>query len=352
MSEFSDFCNMLREKSGMTIYYIAKVSDMERTALNRMLNGKRLPGYEDVERFCGTIRANEKEKEHIRELYIMEKMGKKRYNNSRYIEQLLDALEHGGITSIYFDQVPEKKKICGNTSFAEGEKTVRYKLLNMLEQTYQMADIEEIYTNFPATDEILLSAVRFYEKKYSKQIPFCHFHILNVNPEQYYDADCNLKVLCAALIWTFIKEKSYIPCYTYSPLMLSDLEIQLMPYYLVTSAGVAHISDNFQQGIFLENLDTVYFYKKKMKMIRDQMKKLLYVSRETAGAEGREPLYSLREMEPDLQHLNVELYEKSVVISKYDNKKKTVGVVITESSLYEAFQDYFAYRKGVGRIKT
>ena len=277
MSEFSDFCNMLREKSGMTIYYIAKVSDMERTALNRMLNGKRLPGYEDVERFCGTIRANEKEKEHIRKLYVMEKMGKKRYNNCRYIEQLLDALEHEGITSIFFDQVPGEEKNSGNTSFAEGEKPVRYKLLNMLEQAYQVADIEEIYTNFPASDEILLSAVRFYENNYNKQIPFSHFHILNVNPEQYYDADCNLKVLCAALIWTFIKEKSYIPYYTYSPLMLNDLEIQLMPYYLVTSAGVAHISDNFQQGIFLENPDTVSFYKKKMKMIRDQMKKLFYV---------------------------------------------------------------------------
>ena len=40
MSEFSDFCSMLREESGMTIYHIAKVSGMERTALNRMLNGK------------------------------------------------------------------------------------------------------------------------------------------------------------------------------------------------------------------------------------------------------------------------------------------------------------------------
>lgn len=351
MSEFSDFCNMLREKSGMTIYSIAKVSEMERTALNRMLNGKRLPGYEDVERFCGTIRANEKEKEHIRKLYMMERMGKKRYANCCYIEKLLYMLDQGGVSPLYFSEEPKEKMEPDNTSFVEGETLVCDRILDMLEQAYQLPDSDKIYTNFPANDEILLSAVRFYEKKYRKQISLHHFHILNVNPEQYYDADCNLKVLCAALIWTFFKEKSYIPYYTYSPLMLNDLELQMMPFYLVTGARVAHISDDFRQGIFLENPDTVSFYKKKMRMLRDQMKKLFYVCQTTGGSEGREPLYSLHDMEPDIRHLDVELYEKSVVISKYHKKRKTLDIVITESSLCEAFTDYFVYREEVNGVK-
>lgn len=62
MSEFSEFCRILQEKSGMTIYQMAKVSGMERTALNRMVIGKRLPKQEDVDAFCKVVLANEKEK--------------------------------------------------------------------------------------------------------------------------------------------------------------------------------------------------------------------------------------------------------------------------------------------------
>ena len=347
MSEFSNFCNMLREKSGMTIYYIAKASDMERTALNRMLIGKRIPKYEDVEQFCGVIRANEKEKEHIRELYLMEKMGKKRYENCRYIEKLIHILDQDN-EDWYSYETPEQTGK-DYSSFAGEKNVVRNQIFDMLEREYRQSDSGKIYTNFPVYDKILASAIRCYENKYEKRIPLHYFHILNINPEQYYDVDCNLKVLYSALLWIFFKERSYIPYYTYSPLMLDDMKLQMMPWYLVTDDRVALISDDFRQGIFLDDLETVSFYQKRMRVVQSQMRELFSICEEPEGAGGENPLYSLWDLGIKPQKLNLELYEKSVVISKYNAskrlKEKAFNIVIRESSLCEAFQDYFIYQE-------
>ena len=125
MSEFSDFCSMLREESGMTIYHIAKVSGIERTALNRMLNGKRFPKYEDVELFCEVLRAGERDKEHLRELYLMEKMGRNHYENYIYIRNLLRELDQRENDAAFPDPAGTKNTDSREKSFVNGKREVR-----------------------------------------------------------------------------------------------------------------------------------------------------------------------------------------------------------------------------------
>lgn len=359
MSEFSDFCNMLREESGMTIYHIAKVSGIERTALNRMLNGRRFPKYEDVDLFCEVLRASEKEKEHIRKLYLMEKVGKSRYENYRYIWNFLCELDQGESYTMLPDPI-----LLGNTdrnqkTFASGRKEVRNLICSILDQEYRQQGNVEMYTNFPVYEDTLPAAVGFYEKKYKKKIPLYHFHILNVNPEKYYDTACNLKVLHSALKWIFSKGRSYIPYYTYSQTMLNDLEIQLLPYYLVTDCMVFLASDDFRHGILLEEPDMVLFYQERMPAIRQQMHRLFQMDVETSTwkrrfsqEEGKNVrLCSLGDSGRKLQHIDVRLYEKGVVISREKGMDGGMAVMITESSLCKSFHDYFTYLNEMAEIE-
>lgn len=360
MSEFSDFCNMLREESGMTIYHIAKVSGIERTALNRMLNGRRFPKYEDVDLFCEVLRASEKEKEHIRKLYLMEKVGKSHYENYRYIQDLLCELDQGESYAM-----PPEQILPGNTDgdrkpFVSGRKGVKNLICNILEQEYRQQGIAGVYTNFPVHEDTLPAAVGFYEKKYKKEVPLCHFHILNVNPEKYYDSGCNLKVLHSALKWIFSKGRSYIPYYTYSQTMLNDLELQFMPYYLITDCTVLLVSDNFQQGILLEEPDMVLFYQKRMLAIRQQMHRLFQMDVEMDT--GKKVFPKEEEGENDrictpgdsgrkLQHIDVGLCEKGVILSREGAMDGGLTVMVTESSLCKSFHDYFSYLNEMADIE-
>ena len=332
MSEFSEFCRILQEKSGMTIYQMAKVSGMERTALNRMVIGKRLPKQEDVDAFCKVVRANEKEKAWLRELYIMEKMGKKRYDNGKFIEKLLqELLQLKESEKPVFPPLPD---IGGGYEplkpFIEGKEELERLIYQLLEKEYRRKKKTELYSNFPAKGNMLFMATSCFEQKYEKKIPLYHFFNLNVNPEKYYDADCNLKVMYYTLMWVFQKGADYIPYYTYSQLMLNDMELQMMPYYLVTAGGVLLISDDFQQGIFLDNPDTIHFYQEKMQYIRTQMK----------------PLYQIvtaQKKDAGCKAIDIKFMEEKVRITKQKGKGRCATVVIAESSLCEAFSDYFSF---------
>lgn len=344
MSEFSKFCKVLREKSGMTIYQIAKVSGMERTALNRMILGKRFPKQEDMELFCEVIRANEREKEKLRELYMREKMGKRRYENCQYIRKLLEELdyEEGVGDRMYWmsDGMMSEHPDCSQ-SFVQGKEKVEGVIYYVLERAYSQKKLSTLYTNFPVKEKMLSPAVHFFSEKYKKDIPLFHFLILNVNPEEYYDADCNLKVLYHTLAWKFREGANYMPYYTYSQIMISDLALQLVPYYLVSDNCVLFVSSDFCQGIFLDDAELAAFYQRKMKNLCDRLVPLFQ-------SEDRiENKYFPNNTEFFLKHLDIQVDEKAVRIEK---NRKSLSVVIKESSLCEAFHDFSSYISEIKNI--
>lgn len=344
MSEFSKFCKVLREKSGMTIYQIAKVSGMERTALNRMILGKRFPKQEDLELFCEVIRANEKEKAKLREFYMREKMGKRRYENCQYIKKLLEELdrEEGVGNRMYCisDERISDHLDCSQ-SFVQGKEKVEGFIYYVLQRAYSKKKSSTLYTNFPIKEKVLSPAVHFFSEKYKKDIPLFHFLILNVNPEKYYDADCNLKVLYHTLTWKFREGANYIPYYTYSQIMQSDLELQLMPYYLVSNDCVLFVSSDFCQGIFLKDAGLTAFYQGEMKNLCGRLEPLFQSEVEIENE------FFPNNEEFMLKNLDIQVDEKAVRIEK---NKTSLWVVIKESSLCEAFHDFSSYISEIKNI--
>ncbi len=62
---------------------------LDRTSLQRMITGKRLPGIDFVRQFCDSIRINPSQRRELIELYKIEKIGKEIYYNRKYIQELL-----------------------------------------------------------------------------------------------------------------------------------------------------------------------------------------------------------------------------------------------------------------------
>mgnify|MGYP000341000041 FL=1 len=48
MSDFSEKCRQYIEDTGTNIYQLSKISGLDRTSLQRMVTGKRLPGPEFI----------------------------------------------------------------------------------------------------------------------------------------------------------------------------------------------------------------------------------------------------------------------------------------------------------------
>ena len=69
MSKFSEKCKELLIENGYNVYRLSQAASLERTTLQRMVTGKRLPGPEFVEHFCQALRISLPEKKEIMELY-------------------------------------------------------------------------------------------------------------------------------------------------------------------------------------------------------------------------------------------------------------------------------------------
>ena len=89
MSEFSSKCREYIKNTGETVYQLSASSGLDRTSLQRMITGKRLPGTDFVRQFCDSIRINPAQRQELMELYKIEKIGKEVYCNRKYIQELL-----------------------------------------------------------------------------------------------------------------------------------------------------------------------------------------------------------------------------------------------------------------------
>lgn len=89
MSDFSSKCREYLKNTGETVYQLSASSGLDRTSLQRMITGKRLPGMDFVRQFCDSIRINPFQRQELIELYKIEKIGKEIYYNRKYIQELL-----------------------------------------------------------------------------------------------------------------------------------------------------------------------------------------------------------------------------------------------------------------------
>ncbi|MCD8300191.1 MAG: hypothetical protein LUC41_03340, partial [Clostridiales bacterium] len=89
MSEFSEECKRLIRKSNTNVYQIAKVSGLDRTTLQKMVQGKRLPSRQFVEEFTDFLIINKGEKDELYRLFQIEKVGRDVYQCRREVEHLL-----------------------------------------------------------------------------------------------------------------------------------------------------------------------------------------------------------------------------------------------------------------------
>ena len=92
MSDFSTKCREYLKDTGENVYQLSASSGLDRTSLQRMITGKRLPGIDFVRQFCDSLRINPSQRRELMELYKIEKIGKEIYYNRKYIQELLGVI--------------------------------------------------------------------------------------------------------------------------------------------------------------------------------------------------------------------------------------------------------------------
>ena len=152
MSDFSTKCREYLKDTGENVYQLSASSGLDRTSLQRMITGKRLPGIDFVRQFCDSLRINPSQRRELMELYKIEKIGKEIYYNRKYIQELLGVISSQQVISREgFLRLPSFPFYRGTFSL-----DVEKKVLSLFEDILSSGSSETIRTNLPANCRLLV----------------------------------------------------------------------------------------------------------------------------------------------------------------------------------------------------
>ena len=247
MSKFSEKCKELLAENGSNVYRLSQTASLERTALQRMVTGKRLPNREFVTTFCRALRIPLSEEKELMELYKMEAMGETAYNNQKTILHLfkhLANLEKNNYKNSC--SIVDQGDLVLLSNISNQRYDTEMLLQFILKKAFRSEDDSPIYTNLPGTDELLPHALNLLAPQYSKRILLKHLIHFHISSSAAYE---NLETLNQILPLYFSNEIQYEPYYYYSKLTQSDQTNLLFPYYVITSEYVLQLSGDMQKGL-------------------------------------------------------------------------------------------------------
>ena len=283
MSEFSVFCKKLIDNCEMTIYGIAKEAKIERTSLNRMIAGKRLPAKDFVDRFCSVLRITPSEYDQLQQLYLKEKIGKELYHNRSYILKMLCNMD--AMQMYHIDTETDSLLAAGRESYKiAGSTTDRLQGKRMLEQvifnTFSSSKQQTILTNFPVEKQYFFEYMEKYAMTYHKKVPVHHYLTIHSNPKRYRNPNCNLEVLHNIFPWIMSDRQEYVPYYSYSSCMPEDLASQIWIYYVLTEEYALFYNADLSSAISITDPKQVYLFRETLKKAQENMKELVLVGKD------------------------------------------------------------------------
>lgn len=254
MSDFSERCRQYIEDTGITIYQLSKISGLDRTSLQRMATGKRLPGPEFVSQFCLYLRINPQQREELMELYEEERIGKPTYYNRKYIQNILHHLTAPDFSAHSYSPIisPDHEI---HLSFCIEEE-----LRAFLEQALlESREAPSLLTNLPPYCLAFFRIILHLWEKFDRVFDLKHLFCLCQNPGKSENINSNLELLECTLAFALTRYP-YQPFFYYTKEAHIDTSALLYPYYLVTDKRVLLLSGSLQCSILLEDANVVAKY--------------------------------------------------------------------------------------------
>lgn len=167
MSQFSDKCKKLLQENGSNVYQLSLSASLERTTLQRMITGKRLPNIDFVKSFCRALRISQFEEIELLKLYKIETMGETAYHNEEIILQFLQrlkALEKNNYQECIASVDYESIELSSHISRQRHDTRLMLHFILAKEFTYQ--EDGTVYTNIPVTYSSFIPALEtIYQRK-------------------------------------------------------------------------------------------------------------------------------------------------------------------------------------------
>lgn len=258
------------ERSGYTIYGIAKIADVKRSTLQKVLTENRKPSRELIEKLIPYLKLSRDEKDNLMEITEILSVGEEAFYQRQFIKKLL---EHTadillGMVISFKDTASKSSPMrvtYKDSQFFHGSYAVE-NLLNMLLINTAQKYSSEIRTNIPGNSKLfgnVLKHIIYYCPDY-RNLRIRHFILFHKNVKEKLAVD-NLKLFYNIIPFIMVSDFLYEVNYYYdsgAPIVKDALTA--FPYFVIEKEWGVLLSEDCNSAVFvssepiLEYLNNLY----------------------------------------------------------------------------------------------
>lgn len=248
------------ERSGYTIYGIAKIANVNRSTLQKVLTENRKPSGELIEKLIPYLKLSPDEKDDLREITEILNVGEDIFYQRQFIKKLLEHTADillGRVIS-FIDAAEKSPSLYvgyKNTQFFHGNYTVE-NLLNMLLIHTARKGCSEIRTNIPGHSELfsnVLKHIIYYCPDY-RNLRVCHFILFHKNIREEKLTIDNLKIFYNIIPFIITSDFLYEVNYYYdsgAPIVKDALTA--FPYFVIEKEWGVILSEDCNSAVFIKS---------------------------------------------------------------------------------------------------
>lgn len=253
MSEISKALTRYLKTSNTNVYQISQNSDLDRTMMQKMVKGTKLPSLKFFTKFCDYLILNEDERKELIRQFKIEKIGADKYNTRLAVQNLLVhfqeartlyAHSRADLTFKFKDQ-PELLTLSSDSMV----RSAIFYLID-LEMEKQHPHFSFDYFKDLSSGIEKIAALR---NEFHKDVKLDEYIHLARHLQNQEGALANIRLLRSVLPIAFTFGNDYHVYYNYMNITSKDSGYLMFPHYFVTSDGVCMISGDGKRGVMQVN---------------------------------------------------------------------------------------------------
>lgn len=279
MSEFSKKCKEIIKRKNTNVYQISKKSNLDRTTLQRMVNGEKKVSRQFVQELCSFLQVSQQEEEELLELWNMERIGEKLYYARREIHKMLKDIQ----------QICDSWNLYKGGMYRIENREEREEKLRVLTMEMDIADAircaisEEITTQqepvismdyFKNVTYAMQQMIR-EERDNKKKIQCYQYVQLRAGEDQAAVVE-NISRLKWILSFAFSFRNCYYPRYAYVNSGSKEEMLQLWPHFLFTTSKIILISAKEDEALVITDPYMISLWKRQLEQKQELYSDLFF----------------------------------------------------------------------------
>jgi len=274
MGDFNEIVKeLLIEVSGEKILPFSKRTGLDRTTIQRLINGQKLPGLDFMKKFSDSLRITPIQRVELLELYKREKMGRYAYLTQKNICSVLALFSllsgKSELPGAYEENFPIEEDEGADTEEAEDTiiissvSQVEQMISHLLRRESRRGQQGQLSFNLPFQYEFFFRLLYSTFCKEGNHFNIKHLLYLHTEPLSKMNSFHNLEYMYHMVKTAIEVGANYQPFFYYSNVLFTDFSISILPYYLITSDRVLLLSYNHDSAILFTRKGKYNLYKKK-----------------------------------------------------------------------------------------